>query len=97
MSSSTNSTTPDQYTAPVPLTPEELAALPHDGQAVKLLVSIWTLGFIATIFLSLRIYCRMIKGQRIWWDDAFLIASWVRLSNNKSPFGVPGCSCVFGC
>ncbi len=60
-----------------PLTPEELASLPHDNQARLLLASIWTLGLIATIFLALRIYCRLIRAKRIGWDDAILIVSWV--------------------
>ncbi len=98
MSSAANNTSPDQYAAPVALTPAELAALPHDSQDVRLLASIWTLGFIATVFLSLRIYCRMTKGQRLWWDDAVLIASWVRLfSHNKPPFGILSYHCAFKC
>ena len=60
-----------------PLTPQELASLPHDNQAALLVASIWTLGLIATVFLALRIYCRVIRAKRIGWDDAILIASWV--------------------
>lgn len=76
MSSATQG--PDQYTAPPPLTPEQVAALPHNNQAPKLLASIWTLGFVATVFLALRIYCRLLRRQRLWWDDVILIAAWVR-------------------
>ncbi|GAB1315642.1 hypothetical protein MFIFM68171_05852 [Madurella fahalii] len=68
---------PDQYPAPVPLTPEELAALPHDNGGPKLNASIWTLAGVATVFLTLRIYCRVFRGQRLWWDDGILIAAWV--------------------
>ena len=62
-----------------PLTPEQLASLPHDNQAILLVASIWTLGLIATVFLALRIYCRLfrVRVKRIGWDDAILIASWV--------------------
>jgi hypothetical protein len=59
------------------LTPEQLAALPHDDQASKLLARIWTPLSLATVFSALRIYCRMLKGQRLWWDDAILDGSWV--------------------
>lgn len=76
--SSTPESNPEQYAAPAPLTPEQLAALPHDNQAPKLLASIWSLIFVATVFLCLRIYCRLLRGQRLWWDDSILIASWVR-------------------
>ena len=57
--------------------PEELALLPHDNGAPRLLASIWSLAGIATAFLSLRLYCRMLKRRSLWWDDAILIASWV--------------------
>ncbi len=60
------------------LTPEEFAALPHDNGGPKLLASIWTLGFIATVFLGLRVYCRLLRRQHLWWDDGILIGSWVR-------------------
>ncbi len=56
---------------------EELATLPHNNEARQLLASIWTLSFLATVFLSLRIYCRLLKRQRLGWDDGILIASWV--------------------
>ncbi|KAK3293971.1 uncharacterized protein B0H64DRAFT_418034 [Chaetomium fimeti] len=49
--------TPDQYAAAsFPLTPEELAALPHDNAAPYLLASIWSLALASTIFLCLRIH-----------------------------------------
>ncbi len=59
------------------LTPEELAALPHDNSAPQLLASIWALAGIATAFLCLRLFCRILKRKALWWDDAILIASWV--------------------
>jgi hypothetical protein len=62
---------------PAPLTPEELAALPHDNHATELLASIWPLVFVATVFLCLRIYCRLLKRRSLWWDDYILLASWV--------------------
>ncbi|KAL2143976.1 hypothetical protein VTI28DRAFT_9728 [Corynascus sepedonium] len=69
---------PKQYAANfASLSPEELTALPHDSAAPKLLASIWALDLVATLFLSLRISCRLIKTRRLWWDDAILIASWV--------------------
>ncbi len=73
-----------------PLTPEQLANLPHDNQGRLLVASIWTLGLIATVFLALRIYCRVIRAKRIGWDDAILIASWV----SATP---PAMSAIQGC
>jgi hypothetical protein len=59
------------------LTPEELALLPHDNRTPQFLASIWSLAGVASAFLCLRIYCRMLKSRQLWWDDAILIASWV--------------------
>ncbi|AEO70849.1 5889bcb4-e80d-4a4a-a150-786807b6c81e [Thermothielavioides terrestris] len=52
-------------------------ALPHENTGPKLVACLWALTGTATVLLSLRIYCRLLKGQRLWWDDAVLIASWV--------------------
>ena len=60
-----------------PYSPEELAVLPHDNSAPQILASIWSLAGVATVFLCLRIFCRMLKRRTLWWDDAILIASWV--------------------
>jgi len=59
------------------LTPEEYAALPHDNAGPTLLASVWTLGVIATVFLGLRVYCRLLRRQHLWWDDGILIGAWV--------------------
>ncbi len=64
------------------LTPEELAALPHGNAAPRLLASIWTLALISTVFLALRIYCRLLRHTSLWWDDGILIAAWV---SNTTP------------
>ena len=63
---------------PPPLTPEQYAALPHDNAAVRLNTTIWTLLAVATLFLSLRLYCKFRWHRGLWWDDWVLLASWVR-------------------
>ncbi|KAH6634509.1 hypothetical protein B0J18DRAFT_22224 [Chaetomium sp. MPI-SDFR-AT-0129] len=60
-----------------PFTPEELAKLPHNDAAPVLVASLWSLASLATVFLTLRVYCRFLKRQYLWWDDGILIASWV--------------------
>ncbi len=59
------------------LTPEQFAALPHDDSGSNLLVSIWILASLATIFLALRVYCKWFRNHTMWWDDYVLIAAWV--------------------
>jgi hypothetical protein len=74
---STNSSAPPVFEMPPPLTPEQLAALPHDNQGPGLNATIWTLIAISSIFLALRVYCKFSRHRGLWWDDWILIASWV--------------------
>lgn len=46
--------------------------------ASRLLWAIWFLTIAAAVFLALRVYCKLSRRRSLWWDDHFLIASWVR-------------------
>ncbi|KAJ3539443.1 hypothetical protein NM208_g5495 [Fusarium decemcellulare] len=35
---------------------------------------------VAAVFLGLRLYCKIVRGRGLWWDDHLLIAAWVSLS-----------------
>jgi len=63
---------------PVPLTPEQLALLPHDDLRTHLNASIWTMIGVSATFLALRLYCKLSRHTGLWWDDYILIGSWVR-------------------
>lgn len=39
--------------------------------------SIWALTIVSAIFLGLRVYCKLTRHRALWWDDYFLIFSWV--------------------
>ncbi|KAK4033022.1 hypothetical protein C8A01DRAFT_50312 [Parachaetomium inaequale] len=45
--------------------------------AGRLLWAIWSLTIAAAIFLALRVYCKVTRRRSLWWDDHFLVASWV--------------------
>ena len=62
---------------PPPMTPEMLAALPHDNDGPKLNAVIWTLTAVSAIFLGLRFYCKTARAKGLWWDDWLLMAAWV--------------------
>lgn len=47
----------------------------------RLSAATWLLTVFSAIFLTLRVYCKLSRGRRLWWDDHFLIASWVGVSN----------------
>lgn len=46
--------------------------------------TIWILTTLGAAFLALRVYCKMWRHRGLWWDDWFLIASWVRISIHPS-------------
>ncbi|KAL2138155.1 hypothetical protein VTI28DRAFT_7379 [Corynascus sepedonium] len=53
--------------------------LDHKDLGPQLNLVFWLLTTLATLFLTLRLYCKYHRGRRLWWDDYFLIASWVSL------------------
>lgn len=65
------------------LTPEEIAALPHEDYGPRVLFALWFTTPVAFIFLCLRVYCKRLTRKPLWWDDRFLLASWVQAA---SPF-----------
>lgn len=46
---------------------------------------IWTLAGLAALFLGLRLYCKVWRQRSLFWDDYFLIASWVRAHEPHTP------------
>ena len=46
----------------------------------KLNYAVWILAAVSTLFLSLRVYCKLWRNRLLWWDDYVLIMSWVSLS-----------------
>lgn len=68
-----------------PLTPEQRAMLPHPNYAPKLLTTIWVLLGLAGAFLALRLYCKFSRHRGAWWDDWFLVGSWVRPLSSPPP------------
>lgn len=53
--------------------------LPHDDLGPLLNTVFWTLTSLAFVFMTLRLYCKYLRGRRLWWDDYVLIASWIAL------------------
>jgi len=59
------------------LSPQQLALLPHNNAGPTLLIVSWTLTACATVFLGLRIYCKLLSHRSTYWDDWVLLAAWV--------------------
>ncbi len=55
------------------------AAQPHDDLGPRLDAVNWSLTTLAAVFLVLRIYCKVSRRGRLWWDDGILVVSWVSL------------------
>ncbi len=39
--------------------------------------AIWAFTIASAVFLALRLYCKLTRARTLWWDDHFLIGSWV--------------------
>ncbi|KAK4164281.1 putative integral membrane protein [Cladorrhinum sp. PSN259] len=39
----------------------------------------WLLTSMSFAFLVFRLYCKFLRGRRLWWDDYVLIAAWISL------------------
>lgn len=44
---------------------------------------VWFLTAISVLFLGLRVYAKLWRGRRLWWDDYVLIAGWVSQSRSR--------------
>lgn len=83
-------TDPDEVPMFTPLTPEQLAALPHPNYAPRLLVTIWVLLGLAGAFLALRLYCKFSRHRGAWWDDWFLVGAFVSSPRYSPPAPLTG-------
>jgi hypothetical protein len=50
----------------------------HEDLGPMLNTVFWTMAALSTIFLALRVYTKVSRRRKMWWDDWLLIASWVR-------------------
>ena len=48
-----------------------------ENQGPSIISSTATLTVLCTLFLALRIYCKLSRSRGLWWDDHFLVVSWV--------------------
>jgi len=69
---------------PLPWTLEQMSH--HDHAGTRLVAAMWPLLALAGLFLGLRLYCKISRHNRLWWDDYLLIASWV---GGSAPEQVP--------
>ena len=62
--------------------PQEAPVKEVANYAPLLLWSIWVLTVVSAVFLALRVYAKLMRRRSLWWDDYFLILSWVRTSTS---------------
>ena len=55
------------------------AGTSHENHGPYLLRVVWALAALSTLLLGLRLYCKLSRRRRLWWDDYVLIAAWVAL------------------
>ncbi|KAI1495271.1 hypothetical protein F5X96DRAFT_612854 [Biscogniauxia mediterranea] len=49
-------------------------------------LGIWIMGSLATLFLALRLYCRIYRMTGAWYDDYVLFAAWLALMAGDASF-----------
>ncbi|KAK4149827.1 hypothetical protein C8A00DRAFT_37577 [Chaetomidium leptoderma] len=56
------------------------AEIGHEDHGPYLLRVVWALAGLSSLFLGLRLYCKLSRRlRRLWWDDYVLLASWIAL------------------
>ncbi|KAK4451307.1 96ca82bc-67f3-4b3a-ab36-ffe7d8f40fbe [Podospora aff. communis PSN243] len=65
----------ESTSAPSPSTED----LPHEDHGPTLNTVFWTLTSVSFLFMTLRLWCKYLRGRYLWWDDYVLIASWIAL------------------
>ncbi|KAH8890712.1 hypothetical protein GQ53DRAFT_824435 [Thozetella sp. PMI_491] len=58
----------------------DIAEPPTDDLGFTLNCAVWALAGASVLFLGLRIYAKLWRGRRLWWDDYILIAGWLALA-----------------
>ncbi|KAK3314836.1 hypothetical protein B0H66DRAFT_535724 [Apodospora peruviana] len=55
-------------------------SLPHNDLGPQLNTVFWLLTGVSLAFMLTRIFCKVIRGRHLWWDDYILMAAWVALA-----------------
>ena len=55
-------------------TPDPRAA---ENSGPQLNATVWSLTVLSLVFLGLRLYSKLWRRRRLWWDDYVLVAGWV--------------------
>ena len=63
-----------------------LSAPPGGDQnrATELNVIAWTLWSLSTVVVAARVYSRLTLTRNFWYDDFFIVLSWVQNQYNKA-------------
>ncbi|KAK1777395.1 hypothetical protein QBC45DRAFT_188501 [Copromyces sp. CBS 386.78] len=48
-------------------------------RGAALLAILWSVQTACTTFVGLRLYCKIVRGRSLWWDDHLLIVAWTLL------------------
>jgi hypothetical protein len=49
---------------------------PDHNKGPELLHTIWILSTVSTIVVALRIYTKIRKTRRLYWDDGLMVLAW---------------------
>ncbi|KAH6854779.1 hypothetical protein B0I37DRAFT_39548 [Chaetomium sp. MPI-CAGE-AT-0009] len=71
--------------------------LATNPQGRVIVAGLWVMTTLAAIFLGLRLYSKLSRGRRFWWDDGLIVVAWVMIlvscsastANTRLGFGLP--------
>jgi hypothetical protein len=67
--------------------PTQLAAklpYPDHSKGPELLQTLWILGSISIVVVALRIYAKIQKTRRLYWDDGLMVLALVRIDQDST-------------
>lgn len=56
-----------------------------EERGTRLIAVCWSLVAASAVMLFLRVYCKLWRRRGLWWDDHFLIISWVSRNMDTAP------------
>lgn len=49
-----------------------------------MVIVLWTMSAVSAVFLGLRLYTKVLRRRRLYWDDYFILAAWILLALSAS-------------
>lgn len=61
--------------------PKTQVSFSDNPRGIAIIAALWTMIAVSAIFLGFRLYTKIHRGRRLWWDDYFLVIAWVTMDS----------------